>query len=148
MFTHYPAVEKNASGKPCACRGFKVGVVERGPLLGREQEWNISEAELEEMVEANVLSKEASFVGGLGWEAGVRGWRRAWERHSICLCWLSRVWRQCAWEWGQFLCCFKNYFQFLAQLVRGFTLSDLLDRSWSNVSSLPPFGTGLHICRA
>ncbi|CAN0368114.1 unnamed protein product, partial [Laminaria digitata] len=39
-------------------RGFKVGVVERGPLLGREQEWNISEAELEEMVEANVLSKE------------------------------------------------------------------------------------------
>eukprot|EP00904_Undaria_pinnatifida_P002243 jgi/Undpi1/12019/HiC_scaffold_4.g01718.m1 len=51
-------------------RGFKVGVVERGPLRGREQEWNISEAELEEMVEANVLSKEASFVGGLGWEAG------------------------------------------------------------------------------
>eukprot|EP00903_Cladosiphon_okamuranus_P012374 g11597.t3 len=39
-------------------RGFRVGVVERGPLLGREQEWNISEAELEEMVEANVLSKE------------------------------------------------------------------------------------------
>ncbi|CAN0355706.1 unnamed protein product, partial [Scytosiphon promiscuus] len=39
-------------------RGFRVGVVERGPLLGREQEWNISEAELEEMVEAEVLSKE------------------------------------------------------------------------------------------
>ena len=39
-------------------RGFRVGVIERGPLLGREQEWNISEAELEEMVEANVLSKE------------------------------------------------------------------------------------------
>ncbi|CAN0437192.1 unnamed protein product, partial [Hapterophycus canaliculatus] len=39
-------------------RGFRVGVVERGPLLGREQEWNISEAELEEMVEAKVLSKE------------------------------------------------------------------------------------------
>lgn len=40
------------------CRGFRVGVVERGPLLGREQEWNISEAELEEMVEAGVLSEE------------------------------------------------------------------------------------------
>ena len=39
-----------------------MGVVERGPLLGREQEWNISEAELEEMVEADVLSKEASRV--------------------------------------------------------------------------------------
>lgn len=42
-------------------RGFKVGVVERGPLMGREQEWNISEAELEEMVEADVLSKQARF---------------------------------------------------------------------------------------
>lgn len=39
-------------------RGFRVGVVERGVLRGREQEWNISEAELEEMVEAGVLSKE------------------------------------------------------------------------------------------
>lgn len=37
-------------------------MVERGALRGREQEWNISEEELEEMVEADVLSKEASCV--------------------------------------------------------------------------------------
>lgn len=44
-------------------RGFRVGVVERGGLQGREQEWNISEAELEEMVEAEVLSKEVGWSG-------------------------------------------------------------------------------------
>lgn len=31
--------------------------------MGREQEWNISEAELEEMVDAGVLSEEASREG-------------------------------------------------------------------------------------
>lgn len=40
-----------------------MGVVERGALRGREQEWNISEAELEEMVEADVLSKQARTCG-------------------------------------------------------------------------------------
>lgn len=34
--------------------------MERGPLRGREQEWNISEAELEELVEASILSKHVS----------------------------------------------------------------------------------------
>lgn len=56
-----------------------MGVVERGPLLGREQEWNISEAELEEMVEAKVLSKEVGVLGGGprgGW-AGEEGKGRA-----------------------------------------------------------------------
>ena len=43
-----------------------MGVVERGPLRGREQEWNISEAELEEMVEVGVLSEQASQWWGGG----------------------------------------------------------------------------------
>lgn len=41
-------------------RGFRVGVVERGVLRGRAQEWNISEDELEEMVEAGVLSEKVA----------------------------------------------------------------------------------------
>ena len=35
-----------------------------------------------------------------------------------------------------------------AQLVGGFTLSDLLDKPWSQVSSLLPPGTCLHFYRA
>ena len=31
-------------------RGLRVGVVERGPLRGREQEWNLSRKELYELV--------------------------------------------------------------------------------------------------
>jgi lycopene cyclase CruP len=31
-------------------KGFKVCVVERGPLKGRAQEWNISRKELQELV--------------------------------------------------------------------------------------------------
>lgn len=34
--------------------------------MGREQEWNISEAELEEMVEAEVLSKEVQYHARTG----------------------------------------------------------------------------------
>ena len=33
---------------------------------------------------------------------------------------------------------FNHHFYFPAQLVGGFTLSDLLDKPWSQVSSLPP----------
>ena len=36
-----------------------------------------------------------------------------------------------------------HHFYIQAQLVGGFTLSDLLDKPWSQVSSLPP-GTFLH----
>ena len=31
-------------------RGLRVAVVERGPLRGREQEWNLSRKELYELV--------------------------------------------------------------------------------------------------
>ena len=36
---------------------------------------------------------------------------------------------------------FNHHFYCPAQLVGGFTLSDLLDKLWSQVSSLPPPGT-------
>ncbi|XP_031489938.1 uncharacterized protein LOC116257383 isoform X5 [Nymphaea colorata] len=36
-------------------RGLKVGIVERDMVKGREQEWNISEKELRELVEAGIL---------------------------------------------------------------------------------------------
>lgn len=39
-------------------KGFKVCVVERGPLQGRAQEWNISRKELRELVEQGVLGEE------------------------------------------------------------------------------------------
>jgi len=39
-------------------KGFRVCVVERGPLRGRTQEWNISRKEMMELVEEGVLSKE------------------------------------------------------------------------------------------
>ena len=42
-----------------------------------------------------------------------------------------------------FLFCFNHHFHFPAQLVGGFTLSDLLDKPWSQVSSLLPPGTCL-----
>lgn len=32
-------------------KGWRVGVIERGPLRGRAQEWNISRKEMEELVE-------------------------------------------------------------------------------------------------
>lgn len=37
-------------------RGFKVAVVERGPLVGRDQEWNISRKELAPFVDFGVLT--------------------------------------------------------------------------------------------
>ncbi|PRW45123.1 fad dependent oxidoreductase [Chlorella sorokiniana] len=39
-------------------RGLRVAVVERGPLAGRAQEWNISKKEVEELVELGVLSQQ------------------------------------------------------------------------------------------
>lgn len=39
-------------------KGFKVCVVERGPLKGRTQEWNISRKEMMELVEEGVLSED------------------------------------------------------------------------------------------
>ena len=39
-------------------KGFKVCVVERGPLKGRTQEWNISRKELNELVHYGVLEEE------------------------------------------------------------------------------------------
>ena len=44
-----------------------------------------------------------------------------------------------------FLC---HSFYFLPQLVGGFTLSDLLDKPWSQVSSLLPPGARLHFYHA
>lgn len=39
-------------------RGFKVGVLEKGILRGREQEWNISRQELLELVELGLLTEQ------------------------------------------------------------------------------------------
>ena len=39
--------QKGPAGAPC-----RVAVVERGPLRGRSQEWNISRKELAELVRA------------------------------------------------------------------------------------------------
>jgi len=39
-------------------RGFKVGILERGILRGREQEWNISRHELQGIVELGLLTEE------------------------------------------------------------------------------------------
>lgn len=35
-------------------RGLQVAVLERGPLKGRQQEWNISRKELHELVRSRV----------------------------------------------------------------------------------------------
>lgn len=39
-------------------RGFQVGILERGILRGREQEWNISRQELSDLVELGLLTEE------------------------------------------------------------------------------------------
>lgn len=43
-------------GCALAVQGVKVGLIERGVLRGREQEWNISRQELEVFVELNLLT--------------------------------------------------------------------------------------------
>ncbi|MBD2354994.1 FAD-binding oxidoreductase [Tolypothrix sp. FACHB-123] len=45
-------------GCALAVGGVKVGLIERGMLRGREQEWNISRQELEVFVELNLLTHE------------------------------------------------------------------------------------------
>jgi lycopene cyclase CruP len=45
-------------GCALAVQGFRVGLIERGILRGREQEWNISRKELEVFVELNLLTNE------------------------------------------------------------------------------------------
>jgi lycopene cyclase CruP len=45
-------------GSVLAQRGWRVAVLERGILRGRDQEWNISRKELEVLVELGLLSKE------------------------------------------------------------------------------------------
>ena len=40
----------------CIRTGKKVCILERGELAGREQEWNISLQELEDLVEAGALT--------------------------------------------------------------------------------------------
>jgi lycopene cyclase CruP len=44
-------------GATLAIKGWRVGLIERGKLQGREQEWNISRQELEVFVELNLLSE-------------------------------------------------------------------------------------------
>jgi hypothetical protein len=41
-----------------ALRGFKVAVIEKGPLRGREQDWNVSRKELQELVKAGVITED------------------------------------------------------------------------------------------
>jgi hypothetical protein len=62
-----------------AQRGHRVAVVERGPLAGRAQEWNISRKELEELVEMGLMGAEEAeaavaieFNPVGGWGAGRR----------------------------------------------------------------------------
>jgi lycopene cyclase CruP len=45
-------------GAACVKRGWRVAVIERGILRGREQEWNISRTELEVFLELDLLSKQ------------------------------------------------------------------------------------------
>jgi flavin-dependent dehydrogenase len=40
-----------------ALRGMKVAIIEKGPLRGRVQEWNVSRKELQELVHAGVLTQ-------------------------------------------------------------------------------------------
>ena len=45
-------------GTALAMRGWRVALLERGTLRGREQEWNISRKELDVFIELNLLSNE------------------------------------------------------------------------------------------
>jgi len=45
-------------GTTLAQRGWRVAVLEKGTLRGRDQEWNISRQELQELVELHLLSAE------------------------------------------------------------------------------------------
>lgn len=45
-------------GTALAMRGWRIALLERGTLRGREQEWNISRQELDVFIELNLLSPE------------------------------------------------------------------------------------------
>ncbi len=59
-------------------KGFKVCVVERGPLQGRAQEWNISRKELMELVAQGVLAAEdAAAAVSIDFNPCVSSWLRS-----------------------------------------------------------------------
>ena len=68
----------------CACR---VAVLERGPLKGREQEWNLSRKELEELVGEGLLSaQEADECVASAFNpvrAGFHGGRDVWTENVL-----------------------------------------------------------------
>ena len=45
-----------------AARGVRVAVVERGPLVGREQDWNLSQQELRALVDENVVDDVEALI--------------------------------------------------------------------------------------
>ena len=51
-------------------------------------------------------------------------------------------------QYYSFIFYYYDHFYFPAQLVGGFTLSNLLDKPWAQVSSLLPPGACLHFYRA
>eukprot|EP00953_Heterococcus_sp_UTEX-ZZ885_P013004 7436-Heterococcus_DN1.PRE.3 len=59
-------------------KGWNVAVVERGALAGRQQEWNISEQELEEIVAEGILDQsEMADVIGIRFNPLRAGFKRA-----------------------------------------------------------------------
>ena len=69
--------------------GLKVAVVERGPLKGRSQEWNISRKELEELVAAGALdAADAESCISIEFNpvrAGFHGYSDVWTRDVLNL---------------------------------------------------------------
>ncbi|CAK0769871.1 hypothetical protein CVIRNUC_003711 [Coccomyxa viridis] len=70
-------------------KGLRVAVVERGPLKGREQEWNISRKELAELVQEGLLTREeAEECIGIEFNpvrAGFHGGQDVWTRDVLNL---------------------------------------------------------------
>ncbi|DBB10582.1 TPA: hypothetical protein ACH3X3_007098 [Trebouxia sp. C0006] len=70
-------------------KGLKVAVVERGPLQGRQQEWNISRKELQELVHEGLLSTdevdECISIEFNPVRAGFHGSQEVWTRDVLNL---------------------------------------------------------------
>ncbi|CAL5219975.1 g1912 [Coccomyxa viridis] len=70
-------------------KGLRVAVVERGPLKGRDQEWNISRKELNELVGEGLLTREeAEECIGIEFNpvrAGFHGGQDVWTRDVLNL---------------------------------------------------------------
>eukprot|EP00775_Hariotina_reticulata_P005254 gene5254-5489_t len=79
-----------------ATQGWRVAVVERGPLAGRKQEWNISRKELHELVQMGLLSPaEAEAVIALEFNpvrVGFHGAADVWTRDVLNLGGSSKGW--------------------------------------------------------